>query len=282
MSDGWLVSRRGRLTPGQVVTAVAPIAQALADAHARGLVHGRLTAAAVHVTAEGKPVLDGVGLHGSGTAQDDVRALAHIGLELLTPQSSGPVLDALLAAEAGDAGDLAAALLAACVAEPLRAPAVVAPVVPTRRRRRWPVVLAVLLAAALTATCLVRAHQPMSWAAVLMSLDASRAAAFARADAALLADVYAPGSVALTEDTARIRELTMRHQTVQGLRHQLSVAAATVIDGTASLEVIASLAAYEIEGPDGAHRVVPAAKPVTQHVTLVRTRAGWRVGSVII
>ena len=37
-----LLARRGRLRPGEVVTAVAPVAAALAHAHERGIVHGDL------------------------------------------------------------------------------------------------------------------------------------------------------------------------------------------------------------------------------------------------
>jgi hypothetical protein len=280
-ATGSLVSRLGRLTSGQVVTAVAPIAQALADAHGRGLVHGRLTAAEVHLTAEGKPVLDGFGLNGFGTPEDDVRALAHLGLDLLLPQSSGPVREALLAAEMGDARDLAAALLTACVAEPLRAAPDVARVVPTRRPRRWPTALAALLAAALTGAHLLRAHQPVSWAAVLEGLDAQRAEAFARGDAALLEGVYVPGSTARAEDAARLRALRARHQTAHGLRHQLSVVEVAADRDSVALEVIASLVTYEITEPDGAGWLVPAGQPIRQHVTLLRTRVGWRVGAVI-
>jgi serine/threonine protein kinase len=36
-----VLRRRGRLEPGEVVTAVAPLAEALGQAHAHGLVHGR-------------------------------------------------------------------------------------------------------------------------------------------------------------------------------------------------------------------------------------------------
>ena len=56
-----LLRRRGALEPGEVVTAVAPIAEALGQAHAQGLVHGRVTASAVLLTADGRPLLDGLG-----------------------------------------------------------------------------------------------------------------------------------------------------------------------------------------------------------------------------
>src|ERR671926_261864 len=38
-----VLDRRGRLRPGEVVTALAPVAAALAHAHDRGVVHGDLS-----------------------------------------------------------------------------------------------------------------------------------------------------------------------------------------------------------------------------------------------
>ena len=38
-----LLSRRGRLRPGEVVTTIAPVAAALAHAHGNGVVHGDLS-----------------------------------------------------------------------------------------------------------------------------------------------------------------------------------------------------------------------------------------------
>ncbi|MEX2289141.1 MAG: serine/threonine-protein kinase [Mycobacteriales bacterium] len=57
-----LLARRGALDPGEVVTVAAPLAQALAVAHARGLVHGDVTPASVLFTAAGMPLLSGLGL----------------------------------------------------------------------------------------------------------------------------------------------------------------------------------------------------------------------------
>ena len=57
-----LLARRGALDPGEVVTVAAPLAQALAAAHARGLVHGDVTPANVLFTAEGMPLLSDLGL----------------------------------------------------------------------------------------------------------------------------------------------------------------------------------------------------------------------------
>ncbi|MGY1840442.1 MULTISPECIES: protein kinase domain-containing protein [unclassified Modestobacter] len=56
-----LLARRGRLCPGEVVTTVAPVAAALAQAHERGVVHGDLSPGNVLFTAEGRPVLTDLG-----------------------------------------------------------------------------------------------------------------------------------------------------------------------------------------------------------------------------
>ncbi|WP_137160929.1 serine/threonine-protein kinase, partial [Blastococcus sp. CCUG 61487] len=57
-----LLGVRGRLTPGEVVTVCAPIAAALAHAHAHGIVHGDLAPGNVVFTAEGRPVLTDLGV----------------------------------------------------------------------------------------------------------------------------------------------------------------------------------------------------------------------------
>ncbi|SFP33282.1 Serine/threonine protein kinase [Geodermatophilus dictyosporus] len=57
-----LLARRGRLRPGEVVTALAPVAAALACAHGEGVVHGDLSPGNVVFTAEGRPVLTDLGV----------------------------------------------------------------------------------------------------------------------------------------------------------------------------------------------------------------------------
>lgn len=57
-----LVQARGRLTPGEVITAVAPIAAALAYSHAAGVVHGDVTPANVVFTEDGLPLLTDLGV----------------------------------------------------------------------------------------------------------------------------------------------------------------------------------------------------------------------------
>jgi len=57
-----LLRRRGRLSPGEVVTVLAPVAAALAYAHDEGLVHGDVSPANVLFTAEGRPLLADLGV----------------------------------------------------------------------------------------------------------------------------------------------------------------------------------------------------------------------------
>ena len=57
-----LIARRGRLRPGEVVTAIAPVAAALAHAHHHGVVHGDLSPGNIVFTADGRPVLTDLGV----------------------------------------------------------------------------------------------------------------------------------------------------------------------------------------------------------------------------
>ncbi|WP_091543603.1 serine/threonine-protein kinase [Modestobacter sp. DSM 44400] len=78
-----LLARRGRLRPGEVVTTVAPVAAALAQAHGRGVVHGDLSPGNVVFTAEGRPVLTDL-----GTA----RVVGEVGRAEVTPAYVDPVV----------------------------------------------------------------------------------------------------------------------------------------------------------------------------------------------
>ncbi|MDT7549421.1 MAG: eukaryotic-like serine/threonine-protein kinase [Actinomycetota bacterium] len=57
-----LLARRGSLDPGEVITIAAPLAQALASAHACGLVHGDVTPSNILFTTDGMPLLADLGL----------------------------------------------------------------------------------------------------------------------------------------------------------------------------------------------------------------------------
>jgi hypothetical protein len=128
-----VVAARGPLTPGEVVTLSVPLAQALADLHAVGLVHGDVSPANVVLDAAGRPVLVDlwgavVPLAGFGTtgfaspaclggdcAQpcDDVYALARLALWALEPDTS---------ADVGRGASLRETLARACDPDPARRP----------------------------------------------------------------------------------------------------------------------------------------------------------------
>ena len=136
-----LLAERGALTPGEVVTVLAPLAEALGQAHDHGLCHRRLTASRVLFDADGMPLLDGLGLDPlrdpgdsldptgalGGTA--DVWALGDLGRRMLGGEvpATAPLLlrQALEAAVHPDpfarpsGRDLAARLLASCAAAPV-------------------------------------------------------------------------------------------------------------------------------------------------------------------
>ena len=57
-----LLARRGRLTVGEVVTALAPVGSALASVHQAGVVHGDVSCANVLFTAAGLPLLADLGV----------------------------------------------------------------------------------------------------------------------------------------------------------------------------------------------------------------------------
>lgn len=57
-----LLATGRRLTPGELVAVAAPVAQALASAHARGLVHGDVKPSNVLLTSDGQPLLADFGV----------------------------------------------------------------------------------------------------------------------------------------------------------------------------------------------------------------------------
>lgn len=136
-----LLAARGRLTPGEVVTALAPVGAALAHAHAAGVVHGDVSPGNILFTPIGFPLLSDLGLArllgevGGGRctpayadplaaagdvpiASSDVFALAAVAFHALTGETvwAGVTVDEVLAtAAAGRLGDVAGALAAAGV-----------------------------------------------------------------------------------------------------------------------------------------------------------------------
>ncbi|HKY67109.1 MAG TPA: serine/threonine-protein kinase, partial [Acidimicrobiales bacterium] len=124
-----LLAERGRLSAGQVVAVAAPVADALASAHRRAVLHGDVKPANILFTSDGEPLLTDFGVartlgsvtsdQVSGTAEylapelldgaapdprADVYALAVVCYQALTgrPPYTGPV--PLAVARAADAG----------------------------------------------------------------------------------------------------------------------------------------------------------------------------------
>jgi eukaryotic-like serine/threonine-protein kinase len=138
-----LLTARGRLTPGEVITAIAPIAAALDYLHESGVVHGDISAANILFTSNGVPLLADIGvarLTGDDrdaeaspayvdpavaagcvpAAQSDLFMLAGVALHALTGAPPWPDSDpaaALSRAAAGVLDDVPARLSAAGVPE---------------------------------------------------------------------------------------------------------------------------------------------------------------------
>ncbi len=143
-----LVAARGRITPGEVITALSPIGAALAYAHTAGVVHGDVTPSNVLFTAAGMPLLADLGVArllgdddapthctpafiDPGTAighlpgpQSDVFMLGAVTLHALTGQPLWPgdtPAAALAAAAAADGDEIAAKLADLDVPDGVRA-----------------------------------------------------------------------------------------------------------------------------------------------------------------
>ena len=352
-----LLARRGTLDPAEVITVAAPLAQALAAAHACGLVHGAVTPANVLFSADGMPLLADLGLArlGGPSADDecdeagDVWALAALCHQMLSGAPPDAVVGearaplALLAPTAPRAlvtaieqalqADVALRPDAAAFAKAVRRSHAAAPVrltegdpAPTTQPPPAPVAVAEPVAAAGGTAADERSHRRLlavgaagalvvaaaaagwmtgrtgpvelatveaatpapaastapSWPVILSSLDEARAKAFAAADPAALAGVYAPTSPLLRADRAAIARLRAEGRRARGVRHRFTTAAVTAQhDLTVVLRVVDELAAYEVV--DAAGRVVSRTAPRSKaafRVQLVRTAAGWRLSAI--
>jgi serine/threonine protein kinase len=129
-----LLADHGPLEEAEVVTLAVPLAQALAAVHACGLVHGRVSASSVLLSADGRPMLADAGVAGllSGgdrvsRPDDDVRDLALTCRDALGPSARAGSLAMVLAAATVDdaarrpsATELAAAVFATRPAAPIQ------------------------------------------------------------------------------------------------------------------------------------------------------------------
>ena len=114
-----LLQRRGPLSRGELVTLVAPLAQALAAAHDAGLTHGDLGGGDVMFTADGRPMVTDFGLRltagrESSPAADDLIALRDLAL-----RAGGEPKVFSLKLFAGDSATLGDRVLALAEPEPV-------------------------------------------------------------------------------------------------------------------------------------------------------------------
>lgn len=117
------------------------------------------------------------------------------------------------------------------------------------------------------------------WPAVLDELDTARAQAFATADPAALAAVYAPGAPALAADRALVEQLAAAGQRAEGVRHAVrEVEPLEVGERRARLRVVDALAGYSVRDAAGAVVTRTAERgPRPFVVELARTADGWRL-----
>jgi len=117
---------------------------------------------------------------------------------------------------------------------------------------------------------------------VLDELDRVRARAFARADPALLARVYATGSGAGRTDAAALASLAASGRTATGVRHEVRrVQEEAAGVRRAELRVVDVLRPHVVRGADGqALQQRPGRGEAAHRVVLVRTAAGWRIAQL--
>jgi len=91
-----LLAERGRLGPGQVVAVAAPVADALASAHRRGVLHGDVKPANILFTSDGEPLLGDFGVArtlGLVTSEQIAGTAEYLAPELLDGAQPDPRAD---------------------------------------------------------------------------------------------------------------------------------------------------------------------------------------------
>jgi hypothetical protein len=309
-----LVARRGGLTPGQVVTLVVPVAQTLAAAHDRGLVHGRISPRNVVLDHVGRPMLTDWLLAGDREPAADVTALVAMALGWLADDAPETVLTALRSAV--DARILADELASAVPAEPLLAsPMTVAgdvlsgdPVTVARRGVVGVViVVGISVAVAVGGGVLwgrgnsaaggATLPPPISlsatptpsptgmapdWASVLRALERRRMNALAVGDRRLLAASELRGTTLWRHDARAVSWLTATGARLRGVRvHIMSVTVRSVQPGRVVVRVVDALSSYEVVDRRGALLVHhPARGPRAVFVLLTGRRGQWLLADV--
>jgi eukaryotic-like serine/threonine-protein kinase len=94
-----LLRRRRRLTPGEVVGVVAPVATALAYAHEQGLVHADVTPANILLASDGRPLLADLGVaRVVGETQPVLATCEYIDPAVAAGAAPGPATDVFMLA----------------------------------------------------------------------------------------------------------------------------------------------------------------------------------------
>ena len=121
--------------------------------------------------------------------------------------------------------------------------------------------------------------KPVDWAGVLGRLDQARSTAFAAADPAELARVYAVGSPALRRDQDRLGQLHATGHTARGVRLvPRSVQLVDASAGRAVLHVVDVMPAYQLVAADGSvSSTRPGRAAAGWTVTLSLVNGDWRV-----
>jgi hypothetical protein len=114
---------------------------------------------------------------------------------------------------------------------------------------------------------------------LVAGLASGRAQAMADRDVPALAAVDAPGSAALTADSAFIARLRAAAVTLRGLRFAVTDAGLVEVSGdAATVQARVATSAYvEVRRDGSVARRVAAGTPRTVRLTLLRTSDGWRI-----
>ena len=301
-----LLARRGALTAGQVVTLVVGLATSLANAHSRGLAHGRVGTSSVVVDADGRPLLTDFVFGGDVDPSADVVALIAMAQNFMdgaTPPALVRALESTL-----DARDLAEQVLAALPAEPLLSsrpwvsPTPVVPRRPTNTGLR--AALVVTAAVAVLATLIgvwwgrqePAAGAPLprttpspaatsptqSLEVVVIGLERQRVRALAHADVEALDVVEVRNTALWRRDTRTVTQLLAAHLHLRGLR--VDVRRVTVLSTRARravVRVVDALSSYDVVDARGAivdHRRSRRARTVD--LVLVQENGTWKIRSV--
>jgi hypothetical protein len=117
--------------------------------------------------------------------------------------------------------------------------------------------------------------------ALMVALSSRRAEAMNRRSLAVVAELDAPGSGALSQDTALVAELTASGTTWQGVRFEVT-SARTVAHAasTATVEAVVGTAAYRVVDETGAVGTSAAAPGSPMRFMLVWSGGRWRVDRV--